>query len=289
MVVKEDNILNITFINPTLSMTTDPPATEVVTVPSFFYIAVVFLVVAFVIVVVTITVIGLLTWMSKMKAQIKNKVQAQLESQRSSRKNSVVLNNNRDKQKSTSSGNERQILRRTQSTIGFPTREKLKRIRSRKSTSTAAETEGNTLTSSAAGARAEANDRGASVQPSSAIARARSLPNLTILEAQTSEGFFMGERHQRNLRFHTTVTMLNTERMSLNKWARHHIKANRQLETVRTIHDLATRRRNYGANESKQSSSLNKESHNELARYAVRSLAASAKTPEPEKGPRTKL
>ena len=302
MVVTEHTILNIS-IDLSLPATTNTLNTVMAPAPQskhFLYAAVAILVVALVITAIGFTVIGVLVWTTRMKTQIEKKVQTQLEAQRAStsRKNSVALNNK--KKGGDEERGEEQTLRRTQSTIGFPTREKLKRIKSKKSTTTAERAEVSTAQGTIpcdAGARAVTSDEGASVQPSklsptvarSIVTRARSLPNLTMLETQTSEGFFMGEPQPRKLHFQTTVSKVNTERWHLNKWAQHHIKANRQLETARTIHDLATRRRNYGANESKQNLSLNKDSHNELARYAVRSLAASAKTPEPEKGPRTKL
>lgn len=300
--LKENDILNITFVDPTLHTTL---STQIETAPSsqlFLSAAVAVLVIALLILAVSCTVIGIAVWTSRMKAQIKLKVQSHLEAQRQSesRKNSVALNNR--KKERVPSESEQQTLRRSQSTIGFPTREKLKRVRAKRCTSTISRVDRNSnertsLSGAGASARQVAIDEGASVQSSQPISprvcctvkRARSLPNLTILESQMSEGFFMGEPQPRKLHFQTTVSKVNTERWHLNKWAQHHIKANKQLETARTIHDLATRRRNYGANESKQNRSLNKENHNELVRYAVRSLAASAKTPEPEKGPRTKL
>ena len=309
MVVTEHTVLNIS-LDLTQSTTTGALNTVEASIPQsmqFLYAAVAILVVALVIMAFGFTVIGILVWTTKMKMQIKKKVQNELEARRASastsRKNSVALNN---KRKETDGGErgEEQTLRRTQSTIGFPTREKLKRVRSKKSTTMTTATDraevnpAQAMSPCEAGARAVTRDEGASVQPSKlspplcarcTVTRARSLPNLNVLETRTNEGFFMGEPQPRKLRFQTTVSKVNTERWHLNKWAQHHIKANKQLETARTIHDLATRRRNYGANESKQNLSLNKESHNELARYAVRSLAASAKTPEPERGPRTKL
>ena len=308
MVVTEHAILDIS-LDLTQSTTTDVVNSVTASIPQsvqFLYAAVAILIVALVIMVLGFTVIGVLVWTTKMKMQIRKKVENASEARRASisasRKNSMALNNKRKEPDGGERGEE-QGLRRTQSTIGFPTREKLKRVRSKKSTTvTATVTEVNPAQATSpceAGARAMPRDEGASVQPSKlspplcargTVTRARSLPNLNILETRTSEGFFMGEPQPRKLRFQTTVSKVNTERWHLNKWAQHHIKANKQLETARTIHDLATRRRNYGANESKQNSSLNKESHNELARYAVRSLAASAKTPEPERGgPRTKL
>ena len=308
MVVTEHTVLDIS-LDLTQSTTTGALST-VGEAPmpqsmQLLYAAVAILVVALVIMASGFTVIGTLVWTTKMRMQIKSKVQNELEARRmsvsASRKNSMALNNKRKEPDGGERGGE-QGLRRAQSTIGFPTREKLKRARSKKSTTTTTDrTEvgpDQPMSHCEAGARAMPRDEGASVQPSKlspplctrgTVTRARSLPNLNILETRTSEGFFMGEPQPRKLRFQTTVSKVNTERWHLNKWAQHHIKANKQLETARTIHDIATRRRNYGANESKQNSSL-KEGHNELARYAVRSLAASAKTPEPERGgPRTKL
>lgn len=315
MVVTERTVLNIS-LDLTRSTTVGTLNTVEAPIPQsmqFLYAAVAILVVALIIMGLGFTVIGILVWTTKMKMQIRKKVQSELEARRSSvstsRKNSVALNNRRKESDGGERGEE-QTLRRTQSTIGFPTREKLKRVRSRKSTTTITTTTtiatdraevnpAQAMSHCEAGARAVPSDEGASVQPTKlmsplcprgAVTRARSLPNLNILETRPGEGFFMGEPQPRKLRFQTTVSKVNTERWHLNKWAQHHIKANKQLEAARTVHDLATRRRNYGANESKQNSSLNKESHNELARYAVRSLAASAKTPEPERGgPRTKL
>jgi hypothetical protein len=307
MVVIERTVLDIS-LDLSQSITTGVLSAVEAPIPQsmhLLYAAVAILVVALVIMALGFIVIGTLVWTTKMKMQIKNKVQNELESRRvsvsASRKNSVALNNKRKELDGGERGGE-QGLRRAQSTIGFPTREKLKRVRSKKSTTTTAATdkiEVEPMSPCEAGARAVPRDEGASVQPSKlspplcsrgTVTRARSLPNLNILDTRTGEGFFMGEPQPRKLRFQTTVSKVNTERWHLNKWAQHHIKANKQLETARTIHDIATRRRNYGANESKQNSSLNKEGHNELARYAVRSLAASAKTPEPERGgPRTKL
>ena len=305
VVVKEHTILNISFEDPS------PPTTSAVvgatdaspTSKLFLYAAIAILLVAMVIVGVGFSVIGILVFTSRMRVKLQKRVQSQLEAQRlsGSRKNSMALNNKKRDHATASGVEEQQTLRRSQSTIGFPTREKLKRVKTKRSTRTPSGTESNIqgIRSSEVGASARpvTVDEGASVQPSclsspggcSGMSRARSLPNLAILETRTNDGFFMGEPQPRKLHFQTTVSKVNTERWHLNKWAQHHIKANRQLETARTIHDLATRRRNYGANEKNQNASLNKESHSELARYAVRSLAASAKTPEPEKGPRTKL
>lgn len=308
MVVTEHTLLNISLdlTPPTASGTTNIVNEPIPQSRQLLYAAVAILVIAFVILASGLTVIGVLAWTTKMKMQIKKKVQNELESRRvsASRKNSVALNNKREEAKGGERGEE-QTLRRTQSTIGFPTREKLKRVRSKKSTTTmttmakrADISPAQAMSPCGAGARAVPCGEGACVQPSELSpslcthgtpTRAHSLPNLNILETRMSEGFFMGEPQPRKLHFQTTVSKVNTERWHLNKWAQHHIKANKQLEAARTIHDLATRRRNYGANESKQNLSPNKESHNELARYAVRSLAASAKTPEPERGPRTKL
>ena len=306
MVVKESAILNISFIDPSLHTTIGLISDEQPTAASskrFLYAAVAILLVALVTLGVGFSVIGVLVWTSRMKAKIKRKVQSQLEAQRlsGSRKNSVALNNK--KRNNAPSGVDEPRLKRSQSTIGFPTREKIKRVKSKKASpqsvprSHANTTQTVSLSEAGASARPVAVDEGASVQPTSlrlpslysGVSRARSLPNLNLLEIRTSEGFFMGDPQPRKLHFQTTVSKVNTERWHLNKWAQHHIKANKQLETARTIHELATRRRNYGANEKKQNVSPKKESHSELASYAVRSLAASAKTPEPEKGPRTKL
>ena len=268
------------------------------------------LVIALVVTTVGFTVIGLFVWTSKVGQK---KFKSRLEAERvarsrrnSSRKNSLSLNNK--KRDSGQAEDEEQSLRRSQSTTGFPTREKLRRVQRKKSSpptvrTRAARNERQNVGTSEVGASARPvtiSDEGASVQPSSVqlpvagvhsgVVRARSLPNLAILETRPNGGFFVGEPQPRKLHFQTTVSKVNTERWHLNKWAQHHIKAHKQLEVARTIHDLATRRRNYGANESKQNTSVKEESHStELARYAERSLAASAKTPEPEKGPRTKL
>ena len=257
------------------------------------------LVIALVVTTVGFTIIGLYVWSSKVgQRKFQSRLEAERSRRNSSRKNSLALNNKKKIE------DEEQTLRRSQSTTGFPTREKLRRSHRKRSSpptvrAQTGRTEPQTIVTSDEGASARpavtVSDEGASVQSStvhaatangSSVVRARSLPNLTILETRA---IFKNEPQPRNLRFNTTVSKVDTERWHLNKWAQHHIKANKQLEVARTIHDLATQRRNYGANESKQNTEANKESHGELARYAVRSLAASAKTPEPEKGPRTKL
>lgn len=78
------------------------------------------------------------------------------------------------------------------------------------------------------------------------------------------------------------------ESSKLNLWNRQQLKRNKELANLHIVQDLAIRFKSYGVNEI-QSGPVAVGRHGRYAKYMVRTLAASAKTPEPGAWPMTKL
>ena len=84
------------------------------------------------------------------------------------------------------------------------------------------------------------------------------------------------------------IKKVNVEKAELRSWTDQHLKENRELSNQQVVQDLALKHRNYGVNEIHPNAAarVGGASHAApYARYVVRSLAASAKTPEPGIGP----
>lgn len=252
----------------------------------YLYASVAILITALISVAVGFTIIGVMIWIARVKSGLRKKMQQMTDQQKESivRKHSSVLNSTRDAQRRSNNPTSAEPnIRRTQSTIGFPTAEKYKRQRPRRKTSTSA--------------TSRETERGPSqdvVNPSSATSppRSHSLPNLSLhtVHSTTEQSIFPEPHRRSNLnQVHTRVQKLvNTERSSMNRLLQQQFKVNRDAENLRIVQELASRRKNYGVNEGKQGSE-NKKGRTALASYAVRSLAASAKTPEPGSRPSTEL
>ena len=176
-------------------------------------------------------------------------------------------------------------LKRTSSTIGFPTVEHRVKKKARIPAPVARR------------ARDSKNTQMAAQTPSPVLKRSHSLPSLHNPSAMLKEGkslppFFAQDpavvvRRINPSRSHTRIKKVNVESSKLYSWTSEQLKINRELSNLHIVQDLAIRHKNYGVNEI-QHGPL--QSQGMLyARYVVRSLAASAKTPEPGSRPITNL
>ena len=177
------------------------------------------------------------------------------------------------------------LLRRTRSTTGFPTTEKLNRH--------------------ATQVRPPASVGHPPPTPPSVsrghLPFSKSLPNLALLNVASDDRLFPeSEPHQRRSQHkpQTRVKILNTEHSSLNSWSRA-LQAHQDLGTVKIINELAASQKSYGVNDLGGREHQRGEGgrrgvkeggkNRALACYAVHSLAASANTPEPGSLPNTEL
>lgn len=258
-------------------------ATQTTTEYVYLYASVAILITALVSVVIGCSVIGVMIWIARVRSGLRKKIKDMADQQKNSvvRKHSSILNSTRDAQRRSNNSTPEICLRRTESTIGFPTAEKHKRQRQRKKRPTK-ETERDASSDTANGCSTNV--------PS----RSHSLPNLSVHAVQSTieQSIFPEPPRRSNLnQVHTRVQfqkLANTERSSLNRLMQQQLKANKDAENLRIVQEIATKRRNYGVNEGKHNSNKQK-GRNILASYAVRSLAASAKTPEPGSRPSTEL
>lgn len=88
------------------------------------------------------------------------------------------------------------------------------------------------------------------------------------------------------------IKKLNADTAELKSWTSERLKENKELANLQVVQELALKRKNYGVNEIHPSSLAMRSPHGKggpYARYVVRSLAASAKTPEPGSSPITLL
>ena len=172
-------------------------------------------------------------------------------------------------------------LKRTSSTIGFPTQEY------RLKTGFHASSPRASRTKSAANL----------VHVPPTLKRCHSLPSLHNPSAVLEEGkslppFFTQDpevvvRRINPSRTQTRVKKLNVESSKLHSWTSQQLKKNRELTNLHIVQDLAIQHKNYGVNEI-QHGPLHSQGML-YARYVVRSLAASAHTPEPGSRPITNL
>ena len=167
------------------------------------------------------------------------------------------------------------IVKRTNSTIGFPTQESRMsrqetRIRKRE--------------------RLESNTKSLTI----GLQRSQSLPSFPLPSLTVpfinNKPPLLTHTHGTNLRVnlnrvHTRIKKINIEHSRLSSWTREQLKRNRTLDNLRIVQDLAIRHKNYGVNEIQHRTT----GTGPYARYVVRSLAASAKTPEPGSKPITEL
>lgn len=186
--------------------------------------------------------------------------------------------NSRKEKGLQNSYNSKPALKRTCSTIGFPTQEhRLKK--------------GSHCPAS------RAKNKALPQTPPPTLKRSHSLPSLHNSSAVLGEGkslppFFTQDpavvvRRINPSRTHTRIKKVNVESSKLHLWTSQQLRRNRELSNLHIVQDLAIRHKNYGVNEI-QHTPL--QSQGMLyARYVVRSLAASAKTPEPGSRPITNL
>lgn len=250
----------------------------------YLYASIVVLIIAVVIVAITFLVVGLMIWLWKVRSGLKAKVDKVIASQRLNPMNSMSLNHRRTgaalgrTKVSMGAIEDGSTLRRTHSTIGFPATAEKYRRRSK-----------NEDRSQAGNSRALTESVTASVASNALvhIQRHQSLPNLSYVSLLPTEIFFPEPRRNLN-KVHTRVKMLNIPKAVTNKKDNVELKKAYCVDNLRSVGDIMPRRNNYGVNEGK----LNTEkeiNQKEFASYAVRTIAASAKTPEPESVPRTAL
>lgn len=283
--------LSLTFLQLPLANSTEVPVPVGTTDPGYLYASIVVLVIAIVIVTITFSIVGLMVWMWKVKMGLKAKVERSLASQRQDSINSKNLNHRRTGAASSRTrvsigtveeGKIIPTLRRTHSTIGFPaTAEKYKRKHKTKLTTHVEnpQTPTHPVTMS-----------GTSTTPHPPP-RSRSLPDLSAVTLPPIEVFFPEPRRKNLNKVHTRVKMLNTQRGGTSTRAQRNLKKAYRVDNLRTVGDITPKKNNYGVNESKLNTEkkVDRRDSRELVSYAVRSLAASAKTPEPESVPRTAL
>ena len=161
-------------------------------------------------------------------------------------------------------------MKRTRSTIGFPTREgQLK----------ATGEEKNSVVSPP-------------IPPSYPLHKSQSLPSVLpphVIGKSIAPLPFSREQHtstrRTTPRVHTRVKKLNVD-VAEQSWTAAQFKGHKELSHLQVVQDLVLKHNKYGVNEitgpPTQTNGL-------YARYVVRSLAASAKTPEPGSTPITRL
>lgn len=156
-------------------------------------------------------------------------------------------------------------MKRTRSTTGFPTREGQLKTTPRKGVSSD-----------------EAN--------SSSLHKSQSLPSILpphIIGKSITPLTFSREppasMRRANPRGHTRVKKLNID-IAEQSWTAEQLKGNKELNHLQVVQDLVLKRNKYGVNETQ-----GQQSSGPYARYMVRSIAASAKTPEPGSTPLTML
>lgn len=172
------------------------------------------------------------------------------------------------------------LLKRTTSTIGFPTQE----YRLKKTARTRAK-------------------HPASPKPTCTLQRSQSLPSL--FSPSTGQGkrsvlpFFSQEpaftRRSNLNRVHTRIKRMNVETsVQLDSKTKERVKRKKDFENVQRVEN-SIRHKNYGVNEATQQQTIqthtarSKRNSSPYARYVVSSLAASAKTPEPGSKPVSQL
>ena len=178
------------------------------------------------------------------------------------------------------------LLRRTHSTTGFPTTEKLNRHPTQRKPPASGSHPPPTLSS--------VSHRH--------LPYSKSLPNLALHMVPSDDRLFPESEPQQRRNQHkpqTRVKMLNTEHSSLNSWSRA-LQAHQDLDTVKIINELAAAQKNYGVNDlgggehqrggrGRRRGVKEGGKNRALACYAEHSLAASANTPEPGSLPSTEL
>ena len=281
-IIAQSTDIDVTFlaVTPYFSSTPTPGIDNSSKHDNSLKAAIAIFVVTIIIAAVTFATIGIFIWKRKVQKGLKEKLQqAQIIA---SQKKQQVQKLRRFS--GTASGRTKVSIRtvqenglhRTHSTIGFPaTVENYQRQKHNKQTpSNIGQTE---VTFSAS-------------QPS--VLRCRSLPNLSDsqLAAQPMEGILIERRRNLN-KVHTRVKKLNSQHAEAQKsssTAQQRLLQAYRVDNLKTLQGITPKQNNYGVNESK----LNTEKEGyrkEFASFAVRSIAASAKTPEPGSTPRTVL
>ncbi len=170
------------------------------------------------------------------------------------------------------------VLRRTNSTTGFPTLEKRRRRRRK----------------SQLGEGARSRTVPSSDLTRGIMHRSLSLPSLPVSaqdKSATPHFNFLQEQEpsitRRINRVCIRVKRLNMEHIGLDSWAIEQLKGNKTFRNLRIVQDLAIRQKNYGVEEIQQRSTENR--CGPYASYTTRTLAASARSPEPGAKPATLL
>lgn len=239
--------------------------------------AIVIFVITLVIAMVTFTVIGVFVWMWRVQKGLRNKLQqaqviASQKNHKLQRLSGIALDGTKISREIV------QEIRicRSHSTTGFPaTVEHYNRQKYRNQTMAY---------------RGYGEVTVCISQPS--VPRCRSVPNLSELQLADlpTQGFLIEPRRNLN-KVHTRVKKLNSQHTELQKSpseAQQRLLQAYRVDNLKTSQEITPKRNNYGVNEGK----LNTEKkgyRKEFASFAVRSIAASAKTPEPGSSPRTVL
>lgn len=252
--------------SPTIPPSTPPPPpSQTPTPPSIYLYAVIAILATAVLVVgVACVLVTLLLWWWRVQLQLQR---------REEEAKKQTLNSESNEQGPAHNI----LLRRTHSTTGFPTTEKLN------------------------GHPTQRRPPASGHHPSPTLPYSKSLPNLALHMVPSDDRLFPESEPQQRRNQHkpqTRVKILNTEHSSLNSWSRA-LQAHQDLDTVKIINELAAAQKSYGVNdlgagehqrEGGGGRGVKKGGKNRaLACYAEHSLAASANTPEPGSLPTTEL
>ena len=239
--------------------------------------AIVIFVMTLIIAMITFAVIGVFVWIWRVQKGLRSKLQqAQVIASQKNHKLRRLSGTVLDRIKASRGTGQEIAICRSHSTTGFPaTVEHYNRRKHRKQTMAYVGQGEVTVCVS---------------QPS--VHRCRSVPNLSELQLADlpMDGFLIEPRRNLN-KVHTRVKKLNSQHTELQKSsseAQQRLLQAYRVDNLKTSQDITPKQNNYGVNEGK----LNTEKkgyRKEFASFAVRSIAASAKTPEPGSSPRTVL
>lgn len=176
------------------------------------------------------------------------------------------------------------VIKRTNSTIGFPTQEK-KRVK--RPLAAVVPIERRNKRENRATSSSSASSSGSACKR---IQRSRSLPSLFL----HIPGILPPPiPHRHNPTRPCKVTIItkkdNTDSSVLDSWAQQQLKASKAIQNLHIVRDLAISHKSYGVNEIQQHHQRAREESGPYARYVVGSLAVTAKTPEPGARPSTQL
>lgn len=168
------------------------------------------------------------------------------------------------------------VIRRTSSTTGFPTQDGRLKVTARGEGGGRRRREGNPESSGANSSNLQKSQSLPSILPPHIAGK--SITPLTFAPLTFARE---PTKRRANPRGHTRVKKLNIDQT----WTAEQLKMNRELSNLQVVQDLVLKRSKYGVNEIKGQQRHAAPKSGPYARYAVRSLAASAKTPEPGSNP----